>query len=297
MEFSKAFALYFNNSKQDKDTIISLIESIKAGMNSKRKDFSLPASHEFNISGEWLLGFVEGDGSFYYDYSKNTLAFSISQKGNKELLDAIKAFFVALQPSSNPLNKSNDIDWVNIYHSNGMNTLSVRQIDYIQGILIPLFDGYSWHSKKHQDYIDWKAIFAILSKGLHYLPAGEAMIKRIIGQMNNNRLSTNEISNNSQDNLLLRVEVAKLLEQPSNYQISEDGRLFIVSLNRYKVNNKAKTVQLVEVSSGDTIATFNSVNSCAKYLGVALSTVQRRILVSSHFIFEGKTVFVRIVES
>jgi len=123
--------------------------------------------------------------------------------------------------------------------------------------------------------------------------------------MNNNRLSTNEISNNYQDNLLLRVEVAKLLEQPSNYKISEDGRLFIVSLNRYRVNNKANTVQLVEVSSGDTIAIFNSVKSCAKYLGVALSTVQRRILSLAQslaqgvfsFFFEGKTVFVRIVES
>ena len=70
-------------------------------MNSKRTDFTLPESHKFIISCEWLLGFVEGDGSFFYDFNKNTLVFSISQKGNKELLEAIKAFLIDRALQSN----------------------------------------------------------------------------------------------------------------------------------------------------------------------------------------------------
>lgn len=124
--------------------------------------------------------------------------------------------------------------------------------------------------------------------------------------MNNNRLSTSKTASavlqlsiqtplNLRESLL--KEIAIFLEQPSNYRVNEEGRLFIISLNRYRVDNKAKAVQLVEVSSGYLLATFNSVNSCAKYLGVALSTAQRIILKYSHFPSlrtEGKTVFIRV---
>ena len=41
----------------------------------------------------WLLGFSEGDGSFYFESHKNALFFSIKQKGNETLLIAIKDFF------------------------------------------------------------------------------------------------------------------------------------------------------------------------------------------------------------
>jgi hypothetical protein len=99
--FAKAFTFYFNSNKEDKAKIKPLIDNIKAGMNSKRTDFTLPESHKFIISCEWLLGFVEGDGSFFYDFNKNTLVFSISQKGNKELLEAIKAFLIDRALQSN----------------------------------------------------------------------------------------------------------------------------------------------------------------------------------------------------
>lgn len=48
-----------------------------------------------------IAWFVEGYGSFFYDFNKNTLVFSISQKGNKELLEAIKAFFIDRAIQSN----------------------------------------------------------------------------------------------------------------------------------------------------------------------------------------------------
>ena len=134
-----------------------------------------------------------------------------------------------------------------------MHILAVKQLDYVEKTLIPLFDAYYWHSKKHLDYIDFKTILEIINKGLHYLPSGEALIKRIIGQMNNNRLSTSKTPLNSRESLL--KEIAIFLKQPSNYKVNEEGRLFIISLNRYKVDNKAKAVQLVEVENGNLIAT------------------------------------------
>lgn len=62
-------------------------------MNYTRSDFNLPEDHEINITSYWLLGFVEGDGSFYFESHKNALLLGIKQKGNKDLLVEIQNFF------------------------------------------------------------------------------------------------------------------------------------------------------------------------------------------------------------
>ena len=57
--FKKAFDLY-NDSIVRTSKLIMEIDNIK---NSKRTVFDMP-SQKINITPEWLLGFVEGDGSF-----------------------------------------------------------------------------------------------------------------------------------------------------------------------------------------------------------------------------------------
>jgi hypothetical protein len=45
-----------------------------------------------------LLGFVEGEGSFYFSASNKSIVFSISQKGNETLMLAIQEFLYNLVP-------------------------------------------------------------------------------------------------------------------------------------------------------------------------------------------------------
>jgi hypothetical protein len=45
-------------------------------MNSKRTTFELPDDHKINITPNWLLGFIEGDGSFNIIKKDNILQFS-----------------------------------------------------------------------------------------------------------------------------------------------------------------------------------------------------------------------------
>lgn len=68
------------------------IEKLRSGMNTKRIDFSMPKEHKFNITSYWLLGFIEGDGSFSYKSLSKDANFSITQKGNKDLFKAIVEF-------------------------------------------------------------------------------------------------------------------------------------------------------------------------------------------------------------
>ena len=92
-------------------------------------------------------------------------------------------------------------------------------------------------------------------------------MKRILSQMNNNRLSTSKVP--KVDRELLQVDITKLLNEPSNYEI-KDGRIFIKSLNRFKGSPTSKMVQLLDASCEDIMNTFSSIAESAKFIGVLL---------------------------
>jgi hypothetical protein len=70
------------------------IEAIKNGINSNRINFEGYNISYLMISKFWLLGFVEGDGSFYI--TNNRVSFTITQK-DKQVLEAISIFFKFLK--------------------------------------------------------------------------------------------------------------------------------------------------------------------------------------------------------
>lgn len=67
-------------------------------MNTLRTNFILPVTHEISITPYWLLGFVEGDGSFSVStYEKFPLRFNIVQSSTDiKVLEAIKLFLLDL---------------------------------------------------------------------------------------------------------------------------------------------------------------------------------------------------------
>lgn len=206
-----------------KDQISLKIDIIKNSMNSKRSIHEMPKDHEIRITPYWLLGFVEGDGSFFVS-NTGALIFTIKQKGNLAVMKAIQNFFNKLLICNTPLIASNSIliekglqasrdssstATLNMNESGSflnnqlnvaylvtsqqkeieVNSLTIGQESIIKMVLIPLLDSLIWRSKKEKDYIDWKTILKIKNLGLNY-GKGSEIIKLIAGQMNNNRLST-----------------------------------------------------------------------------------------------------------
>ena len=64
LAFKKAFELYTNKNYLSREDLNKEINLLKNSMNSKRSDFEMPNSHQVLITDYWLLGFVEGEGSF-----------------------------------------------------------------------------------------------------------------------------------------------------------------------------------------------------------------------------------------
>nr|QCW06938.1 hypothetical protein [Drechslerella brochopaga] len=261
-------------------------------MNSKRFDFNLPSNH-YNISVDWLFGFVEGDGLFSFSINDRSFILGVSQKGKTELLEAIKNFLynVAMQIDQDFSLEFKD-DFIKIYPNKDLFQLVVKRVVFIEKVIIPIIDNLVWHTKKYLDYCDWKNILNIRNKGFHYLSEGKALIERIIKQMNNNRLSTS--IKPKDDKILLSAEIEKLLNKPSNYEMKE-GKVFIISLNRYfkEISNTAQPIQLIEVKPKNIISTFNSLSDCVKFLGYGKSTVHNRLVKGIQFLYKGKLVYLQ----
>ena len=62
-------------SKSEK---FKLITALKNSMNSKRIDFDMPDTHTIRITPYWLLGLIEGEGTFcLYNVRNMGLSFSL----------------------------------------------------------------------------------------------------------------------------------------------------------------------------------------------------------------------------
>ena len=106
-------------------------------------------NHPFHISPYWLLGFVEGDGSFYVENRKNkpiSLTFKLTQSSeNFTLMEAISEFFNRL-PHGNI--KEDPSSFVYLYRNPSkpdknhkeLTTLLIRRCLFIKQVLIPFFD-------------------------------------------------------------------------------------------------------------------------------------------------------------
>lgn len=110
---------------------------------------------------------MEGGGSFSYNALTKNVIFLVAQKGNEDLLKEIVRF---LQEFDRNIILENG---VKIYPGySGQFNLSVNNNDFIEAVLIPLFDSVKWYSKKYLDYEDFKAILKMIQKGFHYIPEG-----------------------------------------------------------------------------------------------------------------------------
>lgn len=162
---------------------------------------------------------------------------------------------------------------------------------------MPFLNDLSWQSKKVKDYEDWKILFQLKEKGLHYLPEGLLVIESILDQMNRRRLSSNEKAEGRLNRVYLDKEIALLLSGPSNlgFAVMSDGRVLIKSLNKYYSSRLSIKVDILD-DKGNVLKVFSSIKECAEFLGVTRQVLTRRILSKKSFLLDSKSVLVRKTE-
>ena len=156
---------------------------IKAGMNSLRLN---GAPHpEISINWNWLLGFIEGDGSFCIADNRPQLVVHLTAS-EKGLLLAIKNFLKEgniLDSKATPLKLISNPNAKSTVH------LNIFKLNYFIDYLIPEFDKLNFYTKKYLDYLDWKKVVYLVKDKKHLTSKGVLEINNIKLSMNNNRLS------------------------------------------------------------------------------------------------------------
>jgi len=156
----------------------------------------MPKSFKPRITPYWLLGFVEGEGSFIVRKDNYKLIFTLTQSyRDLSLMESIKEFLYNL-----PFVDKNNMDKTNISITtfkestviNPIVRLTIVKTDFIKFVIIPLFNSLTWRSKKELDFQDWITVLKLKERGHNHQKEGISIINLIINQMNNNRLSTNQ---------------------------------------------------------------------------------------------------------
>lgn len=184
----------FRGSLSQQDKVI--LNNLKDSMNKKRliiteKEQDL-LEKNISISKWWLLGFVEGEGTFGY---KHLIPyFQIAQhKKNLFVLEAIEKYllnvFKELKINSN--NEEFKFHYA-LNRLTGVYSMTIVKVDLNFYYIIPFFESLQFLSRKKIDYEYWIIIVYLHKLGYYYLPEGKKLALQISSSTNKKRYSTSD---------------------------------------------------------------------------------------------------------
>lgn len=283
LDFKRAFVLYQEFKGQEKSALLDQILKLKNGMNASRTNFNFPSSYAIRISDHWLLGLIEGEGSFYFERKEFRPGFLIRLSHVQlPVLEKIKEFLennLKFDKYSMFKLKNSSCIAINAELNEGENKkpfvkLVVRNVNVLRNYLIPFLDNMTFRSKKGKDFKDFKVICNTLYYGANRNEEIKSLIVKLSYSMNNYRLSTNtdpkkvlEFSNKDLDIL---INAKPTLEHLS------DGRQVDI-ITRKEVNRRWTNCVYEIVNDTGEIRLTSLLNEVATILNVNSSTVKRQL--------------------
>lgn len=275
--FKKAFFMFRNRKSSGlalQEINLKIIK-LKEGMNSQRVDFVLPKDHSVLITGNYLVGLLEGDGSFYLNkYDMTARVSLVTTTVNRLVLEKIREFILGLLDEHSYMLGSTTklINISNKKVKSGkrpISILEISQIDFVCNILIPYLDTLEFRTKKYQDYLDFKTIALLILEGKYLTSKGKELIIKLGDSMNNNRLSTNPIILDD----ATKSELSILIKSDPLINIDSEGRAIIISEGKYIRSTYIIKVYLIN----GLVNYFTSGISCAKFLHVSNDSITKRL--------------------
>lgn len=279
LDFKKAYYLYEDRDELTQE-LTNQILYIKSNMNNSRKFLESTWSAEFNISKEWLLGFVEGDGSF--SLSRNTMepVFSIKlSESQLSLLNAIKEYLKDnLDLDTYSLNKLECSSVISIGKGKAVNnskplaTLTIKNTHFLNNVFVPFFDEMKFISKKGLDFKDFKLICHAIFIGAYRTERIKGLLIKLSMTMNNFRLSDYK---GEKVNISL-VEINEILDAEATIEHFSDGRELDINTKKLIHRRSSSSVFEILSASGEIIIKPNLADS-AKEIGVGFNTLKRQL--------------------
>ena len=264
LDFREAFILYNerdkNLSKEDKNKLKLKIGEIKNKMNTKRTLLNevMPASlqHKINITKSWLLGLIEGEGSFFISRSRIEPIFSLQMHSNQTfLLEKIQDFLIddlgfdsysilRLRKFSNSITVTLDNKGDKV-----VAILRISNINVINNYLLPYLSSSDFLTKKSQDFEDFKLISSAVYKGSHKVEEIKELILKLSYGMNNYRLTTNM----SKKEVVVRftAEEREILKNTTaTIERLKDGRLKDLRTGKIEIKSSQSLYEVIKPLNG-----------------------------------------------
>jgi hypothetical protein len=271
-DFTKAYNLYFNRSNITvTDDLIDEVLKIKIGMNKQRTNFNRPM--EINITDYWLLGLIEGEGSFHLIRSRLVPVFAIKMVSDQEpLMEAIKRYLTdRLAFDEHSLFKLNNSELISINYvppkgnSKPQVFIGIENVRILYNYLLPFFKGLPFLTKKFKDFNDLILICYIIYHKIYKDDTIKDLVLKLSNNMNNFRLSSYIV----EKDIITTSEIKMLLNaDPMTIPLS-DGRLLNLITQKLDSSIKGGSVfEIVNSDSGEVILA-NSLEDCASIIGIS----------------------------
>jgi hypothetical protein len=218
-------------------------------MNKNRTEFSLPFNH-IKITPYWLLGLIEGEGSFHLRRNTLTPTFSFSLTQAQTPLMKEIVYYLIEQLDEYSAIKANNTKLFNFNlekargNAKPILKLSLFQLDYLFNIFIPFLNNLKFKSKKKLDFNDFKLITTLIYQGKHLIPEVKEFIIQLSYSMNNFRLSTYNITKNE-------ITSTKFIFTPfcENDKLKKE-KIFLTMPELFILNNEK---QIINIKTGKLI--------------------------------------------
>jgi len=281
LDFKEAFFFYFNRDPNlNPDSIKDTILEFKNKMNNNRIHFERPEKSKIVITKNWLLGFIEGDASFFLRRDNLTPVFSIENTAVQfPVMLKIKEFLeVSLGFDKYSLYKLKNTCTIAItslkaktINSKSTVRITIQQINVLNNYLIPFFENEELLTKKAKDFYDFKLICKVIYEGGHRIEKIKALILKLSNTMNNFRLSTY----NGEIKHLTQEEFEILLNAEKNPTVIRllDGRV-IDSITK-KIIPKLVCCVYVILKEDESFIFANSLSEAANIVGLYPETLSK----------------------
>ncbi|PVU98264.1 hypothetical protein BB561_000014 [Smittium simulii] len=193
--FKEAIHLMINKEHLNDSGILKFIE-LKKMMNRKRSffekyNFCKKHLNKYLINKDWFLGFVDGEGCFYFyiGKQKNTtiqLQASLEIAQNTHdifVLEAIRKFLGCgrLKP------KTTEFNLENVKNISKISRLIISNPSDLKKYIIPFFNNNILLTTKNLDFTDWKNLIGMKEKKYHLSLEGLNLMRSIKSNMNTSR--------------------------------------------------------------------------------------------------------------
>lgn len=275
LDLKKAFYLYINKSHLSPELTNQILE-IKNGMNTQRTSFEV--SHVY-ITKYWLLGFIEGEGSFSLGRANLSPTFSIKlTESQLPLLIEIKKYLESNLGFDNySVQKLEFSSVMAIGKGKAVNnckplaTLTIINIHVLNNYFIPFFEECEFISKKGKDFNDLKIICKAIYIGAYRVKRIKDLILKLSLTMNKYRLST---FTGKVEQISLS-EIKEITEAKATIEHLNDGTQIDIETKKLINNRSNSSIYSITLHSGKTLIKSNLADT-AKELGIGFNTLKRQ---------------------